>query len=414
MDPGPKNISIAGFDYDLPPGRIAQYPSPVRDQSKVLIYKDGDIREGIFGNLAEYLPPDSLLIFNETRVVHARLLFTKPGGSRIEIMCLEPHGEFQDPQLAFRQTGSSDWNCLVGNSKRWKTGSLALEEDVAGKRVSLRAERLHRYEATSEIRFSWSPQEASFAEILETLGKVPLPPYINRPAGSIDNDHYQTVYARLEGSVAAPTAGLHFTPELLQRLDDLGMQRISFTLHVGAGTFRPVVSEQIGSHEMHSEMVHLDLNELKRLYQCLSRPVVLVGTTSARLLESLYWHGVKLITGRTGGPLMEIRQWDPYEIGLDHGIGRKESLEKVIETVEASGQTGLLGRTGLIIAPGYRFNYPDMLITNFHQPKSTLLLLVAAFIGDDWKRAYEYALQHKFRFLSYGDSCIFHRKKALP
>ena len=404
----PGNLPISDYFYHLPAERIAQFPLAQRDLSKLLIYREGNISEDKFINLPEHLPEKSTIIFNETRVVHARLLFRKTGGSQIEVFCLEPSGEFKDFQLAFMDKGVTEWSCLIGNSRRWNSGLLSMETGSEDSKVTLFAERIEKEGLFSKVRFSWDPSNLSFAEILTIFGKVPLPPYITRAATELDKDHYQTVYANEDGSVAAPTAGLHFTGNLLKSLDDKGFKRINFTLHVGAGTFRPVISDLIGSHKMHAEQVFLSLDNLKSLYQSLDGPITLVGTTSARLMESLYWHGVKLINRLQAGYEMGINQWDPYDIGHRHGITRKESLEKVIESLEKNLKPGLSGETRLMIAPGYRFIYPDVLITNFHQPGSTLLLLIAAFMGQNWRKAYEYALDHDFRFLSYGDSCLFY------
>jgi S-adenosylmethionine:tRNA ribosyltransferase-isomerase len=405
----PHNIPISAYDYDLPPGRIAQFPLDQRDSSKLLIHKDGKSKADLFYNLAEHLPANSTLVFNETKVIHARLLFNKAEGSRIEIFCLEPAGNQRDYQLAFQATGTADWNCLVGNSKRWKQGPLSLFYSDEDHRINLEAERISKSDSHSLVRFSWQPEELTFAEILEKVGKIPLPPYISRQATPVDEDHYQTVYATKEGSVAAPTAGLHFTPGLLKSLENQGMQQIRFNLNVGAGTFRPVSSDTIGNHEMHQEQIWFDLPSLESLYQSLNDPIVLVGTTSVRMMESLYWHGVKLILNGPAEEYVDLRQWEPYEIGDAHGIDRKTSLEAVLEQLRKSGKDSLQGSTRLIIVPGYRFRYPDYLVTNFHQPKSTLLLLIAAFMGNDWKKAYRFALDNDFRFLSYGDSCLFTR-----
>lgn len=412
MKPGPLSIPIASYDYDLPDTRIAQFPLDQRDRSKILVYRQGVISQDIFSSIGKYLPENGLLIFNETRVVHARIIFRKQSGSHIEIFCLEPGGEIKDPQLALATRGSSEWTCLVGNSKRWKAGILVLEEMTTVGKITLKAERVRKTTDGSIIRFSWTPEGLPFSSILDSFGKVPLPPYIQRNATEIDEDHYQTIYARNEGSVAAPTAGLHFTSTLLNKLIDSGLKIINFTLHVGAGTFKPVSSEQIGDHEMHPERIYLEVEKLRELYESLDKPVILVGTTSVRLMESLYWHGVKLIKGMTTSPEADIRQWEPYEIGEAPDISRKQALEKVIKVLEKSGRNVLAGETRLMIAPGYHFHYPDILITNFHQPKSTLLLLIAAFIGEDWKKAYRFALDQEFRFLSYGDSCVFHRSNG--
>ncbi len=404
----PGKISIQHYDYPLPEHRIAQFPVEPRDASKLLIYRDGQAGSDIFSNLHAHLPPGALMIFNETRVIHARLLFRKDTGSRIEIFCLEPAGPQADYQLAFQQTGSAEWICLVGNSKRWKGGLLTLAHGDGDGAWTLQAERLQAYpDGTSRVLFRWLPDTMTFAELLERAGKIPLPPYITRQADEHDDLTYQTIYAREDGSVAAPTAGLHFTREVFNNLSEDGTRFLNFTLHVGAGTFRPVASPDLSNHEMHTEPVRYPVEKLRQLRESLDRPIVLVGTTTTRLMESLYWHGVKLIKGLAGGDRVDIRQWDPYDLPDADKISREEALEAVIRHCDRKHISVLEGETRLMIAPGYRFRYPDILITNFHQPKSTLLLLIAAFIGDGWRDAYDYALEHDFRFLSYGDSCLF-------
>jgi len=407
----PKLISIDNYDYPLPDDRIAQFPLERRDHSKLLIYRQEQVSEDIFSNLYHLLPPDSLMIFNETRVIHARLLFQKESGSPVEIFCLEPLAPFRDHQQAFQQREQAEWLCLVGNSKRWKGGKIELVENHDGQSMKIFAERVEKIEGgTSRVRFGWTPAGLTFAEVLEHAGKIPLPPYINRKPVRQDEETYQTVYARHDGSVAAPTAGLHFSNEVLAELKEKNIDNLKFILHVGAGTFRPVVSENLSGHEMHAEQVYLPLDSLEILRKSLIKPIIAVGTTTARLLESLYWHGVKVIIGLSEGPNMNVGQWDPYDLPEEFAISRETSLDAVISECKRSGSSVLKGRTSLMIAPGYRFRYPDILITNFHQPKSTLLLLIAAFIGEDWRKAYQYALDHEFRFLSYGDSCLFFRR----
>ena len=288
----------------------------------------------------------------------------------MEVFCLEPHGTIRDHQLAFQATNSSEWSCLVGNSKRWKQGPLTIAQDGPAPQIKLEAERLKKSDLHSIVRFSWEPGEMTFAEILERIGKMPLPPYISRAATAIDDDHYQTIYARQDGSVAAPTAGLHFTPELMNRLEEKGHRRLNFILHVGAGTFRPVTSETIGNHEMHQEQVRYDLDNLKKLYSSLDGTLALVGTTSVRLMESLYWQGVKMIKGLAGLNDFIIRQWDPYNIGYSHGINRKHALEAIITALEKAGDQTLSGETRLMIAPGYRFRFPICSSPIFISPKA--------------------------------------------
>ncbi len=406
----PKQINIDSYNYDLPEDRIAQYPLYIRDRSKLLISNKGLISEDVFSNLSRHLPADSLVVFNETRVIHARLLFHKDTGSPVEIFCLEPMSPFRNHQLALQQKEMAQWLCLVGNSKRWKAGKIELNMDHAGQSVQIFAERLKLMNGgTSQVRFSWIPADLTFAEVLELAGKIPLPPYINRKPLRKDEETYQTIYARQDGSVAAPTAGLHFSIDVLASLKEKNIDILKFILHVGAGTFRPVASDNLAGHDMHAEQVYLPVESLETLRASLHKPIIAVGTTTTRLLESLYWHGVKVIRGLSGGNEMNVGQWDPYDIPAQTKISREDALDAVISNCKRTGSKVLDGKTSLLIAPGYRFRYPDILITNFHQPKSTLLLLIAAFIGDDWRKAYQYALDHDFRFLSYGDSCLFFR-----
>jgi len=410
-----RDIRIEDFDYPLPAEQIAQFPLQVRDNSKLLVMKDNVISENTFSNIASLLPADSIMITNETRVVHARLLFRKPSGSQIEIFCLEPVLPTSDIQLAFQQQQNCTWKCLVGNARRWKTGSLQLESEIDGNQVSLFSNMKDRDNTSFIIHFEWTPAHLTFAQILEHFGKIPLPPYIAREASEKDNSRYQTVFARNDGSVAAPTAGLHFTPEVLSSLERKNIKTSSVTLHVGAGTFKPVSTETIGEHEMHHEQAIVPLHLLKEIlrYKTENRKIVLVGTTTVRTLESVYWQGVKWLRETAKSPLLHIEQWDPYSELPDMNISTETALQTVIETLEKSGLTELHGETSLMIAPGYTYHIPDVIITNFHQPKSTLLLLVAAFVGEQWKKAYRYALSNNFRFLSYGDSCLFfkHQQK---
>ena len=402
-----RNIRIQDYDYALPDEQIAQFPLEVRDSSKLLVFRENEISEDIFSNIASYLPSDSLLITNETRVIHARLLFRKSSGSRIEIFCLEPVDPTNDIQLAFQQQKSCTWKCLVGNARRWKSDALILEGELKGLPIYLSARLLKRDENAFYVQFEWTPNHFTFAEVLEYFGKIPLPPYIAREASESDSTRYQTVFARNDGSVAAPTAGLHFTPEVLSSLSAKGIHTDAVTLHVGAGTFKPVSSETIGMHHMHFEQVIVPLKLLKKILLYKHKRITLVGTTTVRTLESVYWQGVKWMMLPAITPVMHIEQWDPY-LGLsENHVTTEDALQCVIDTLERFGLTELQGETSLMIAPGYTYHIPDIIITNFHQPKSTLLLLVAAFIGQEWKSAYKYALAHNFRFLSYGDSCLF-------
>jgi len=407
MPESPRNIRIKDYDYPLPPGRIAQFPLETRDKSKLLILKDNQISEDIFANVVRHIPAGSLLISNETRVVHARLLFRKPSGGQIEIFCLEPVAPTNDFQLSFQQQHSSTWRCLVGNARRWKSGVLKLESEANGVMVTLEATMVERDNNNFLVQFEWNPSNLTFAQILEHLGKIPLPPYISREASENDNTRYQTVFARNDGSVAAPTAGLHFTPDVLSKLKAKHIKTASVTLHVGAGTFKPVSSETIGEHQMHYEQVIIPVNLLREILRYKQKHITLVGTTTVRTLESAYWQGVKWLHQKTDQPELHIEQWDPYQNMGEKPVSTEDALQCVIDTLEKYGLTELRGETSLMIAPGYTYHIPNAIITNFHQPKSTLLLLVAAFIGMQWKDAYRYALENNFRFLSYGDSCLF-------
>ena len=402
-----RNIRIEDFDYPLPAEQIAQFPLAVRDTSKLLVMRNNVISEDTFSNIASQLPSDSLLISNETRVVHARLLFSKPSGAQIEIFCLEPIAPTNDIQLAFHQQQSCTWKCLVGNARRWKSGTLQLESEADGMPLTLTAKMESRDDTTFLIRFEWTPENLSFAQVLEHFGKIPLPPYISREATENDNTSYQTIFARNDGSVAAPTAGLHFTPAVLSSLEKKNIKTTSVTLHVGAGTFKPVSSETIGDHHMHYEQVIVPVTLLKEILKYKNKHITLVGTTTVRTLESVYWQGLKWLNHPAEEPLMHIEQWDPYQNPTNTLVSTEKALQCVIATLEKSGLTELHGETSLMIAPGYKYHIPDAIITNFHQPKSTLLLLVAAFVGTGWKTAYNFALANNFRFLSYGDSCLF-------
>ncbi len=409
----PRDLDIEDFNYPLPEERIAFYPLPERDASKLLVYRGGEVTQSVFRKVGEFLPQGAFLVFNDTRVVRARLVFFKgEGGARIEIFCLEPSGA--DIETAFSAKGSCRFKCLVGNNKRWKQGALRMEFPVAeGGTGCLNAVKIAAAGEDFEIEFSWTPDGLSFAEMLEEAGKVPLPPYIRRQAEEGDTLRYQTVFARHNGSVAAPTAGLHFTQQVLDDLRQRGVERDFITLHVGAGTFKPVKAGLVGEHAMHSEHIVASASLIENLLRAVreNKPLVAVGTTSMRSMESLYWMGVKLACGE--GPLaggeFEVNQWDPYETCADarKRISPEEALQHLLAYMDGRGLAQLHAHTSLMIAPGYAFAFCKGLITNFHQPKSTLLLLVSAFIGDAWKDAYRYALAHDFRFLSYGDSCLF-------
>ena len=396
-----KDIHIADYDYPLPEERIAKFPLERRDQSKLLVYqRGGSLQESTFAHLSDYLPDDTLLVFNNTKVIHARLFFRKPTGSTIEVFCLEPWN--QPVASAFEEREHCVWTCFVGNNKKWKEPTLSRTFVIDSKEVALTATRREAVTNTWIVDFQWTGGY-SFAEIIEHAGVIPLPPYLNREAEESDSERYQTVYARHEGSVAAPTAGLHFTDEVFQSLASKGIGTEFITLHVGAGTFKPVSTETIGEHEMHVEKVQVSADNLRRLLAHGQKPLVAVGTTTVRTLESVYWFGVQLSVNPTLEG-MRIRQWDPYELAP---VSRDEALSLVLQWMEHRGLEVLEGETQLMIAPGYKYHVINGIVTNFHQPKSTLLLLVSALIGEAWKECYAYALAHGFRFLSYGDSCLF-------
>lgn len=397
-----KNISIDAYDYPLPEERIAKYPLAERDASKLLVMKDGQIQASQFRHIGDFLPAKSLLVFNETKVIRARLQFQKSTGSHIEVFCLEPDDDYQ---IAFSSPSPVRWKCLVGNSKRWRDGLLQMPLMVGGQEITLTAARVAKNDQYSEIEFSWTPAEMPFATILEAAGEIPLPPYLNREAEPEDRDRYQTVFAKYDGSVAAPTAGLHFTKSLLEQLSQDGFELDEVTLHVGAGTFRPVATATIGDHAMHSETIVVRRSLLENLIRHIGNPIIPVGTTSTRTLESLYWIGMILAEQGMDLRPLHVEQWYPYD---DHqALTAIEALTKIIAYLDLHRLTHLEASTALMIAPGYQMRIITGLITNFHQPRSTLLLLVSALIGEQWKEAYQYALDHGFRFLSYGDSCLF-------
>ena len=403
----PKDIRIEDYNYPLPDERIAKYPLAERDQSKLLLFRNGKIGEDSFRNIGCFLPKGSLMVFNNTKVIQARLHFHKSTGALIEVFCLEPHTP-SDYQLSFSQKGRCSWTCLVGNLKKWKGGILTREITVGNKCLTLTASRGEVSGTGHEITFEWDDQEVAFSEVLEAIGELPIPPYLNRETEESDLKTYQTVYSKIKGSVAAPTAGLHFTENVLNELDQNGVEREEITLHVGAGTFKPVKSEKIGGHEMHAEWIAVRRESIERLLahggHCTA-----VGTTSVRTLESLYYVGVLLSkTPNASQEDLHIPQWLPYEYAAAPGpkLTTTEALKEIIGYLERNQLPVLHTATQIIIAPGYKFHIVERIITNFHQPQSTLLLLVSAFIGDSWRHIYDYALSHGFRFLSYGDSSL--------
>ena len=401
-----QNINITEYDYPLPDERIAKYPLAERDASKLLILKNNNISENQFRNIGDYLPEKSVLVFNETKVVRARLQFVKDSGAAIEVFCLEPITGNGDYQLAFSACSPVEWHCLVGNSRRWKDGLLTMPLNIKGKDVVLKAERVEKTDAYSVIRFSWEPAEISFADVLETAGEIPLPPYLHREAEPSDRDRYQTVFAKYEGSVAAPTASLHLTKPLIAKLKEQGHTIEEVTLHVGAGTFRPVATDTIGEHEMHSESIIVKKQCIEHLHDNIGRTIIPVGTTSMRTIESVYWLGVMLLEQGFDERNLHVNQWFPYQDRATLPYA-KESLAAILKYLEMHHLDALHATTALMIAPSCPIMITKALITNFHQPKSTLLLLVSALIGEKWKEAYKFALEHEFRFLSYGDSCLF-------
>ena len=397
-----KSIRIEDYDYPLPDERIARYPMAQRDQSKLLCLRGEELTQHVFRELPSLLPPHTMLVFNDTRVIHARLLFRKDTGAVVEVFCLEAHG--MDVTEAFAQRERCSWVCFIGNNKKWKEGPLVQQVRVGESECTLGAMRRQAVGNAWVVDFQWSGG-LSFAEVIDAAGVIPLPPYLKRDAEASDAERYQTVYAHHDGSVAAPTAGLHFTPEVLRDLRERGVATEYVTLHVGAGTFKPVSTDTIGEHEMHVEQVQISTDNLRHIIAH-QGPLVAVGTTSVRTLESVYWFGVQLL--RDGdAAAMHIDQWAPYS-GLDcDSVGKAEAYGAVLQWMERRSVELLHGETQLMIAPGYRYRVVDGLVTNFHQPKSTLLLLVSALIGDRWRKCYSYALDHGFRFLSYGDSCLF-------
>lgn len=402
-----RNIRISDYNYPLSDHRIAKHPLAAREQCKLLCYKvGGEISEGHFYDVPAMLPEKAMLVYNNTRVINARLRFRKSTGSTIEIFCLEPVAPC-DYQLIFQTTQSCTWLCLVGNSKRWKQGPLTQEIEVDGKTVTLEANRGERRGNSFEIEFSWNGG-VTFASILEAIGEIPIPPYLNRGTESTDSADYQTVYSHIDGSVAAPTAGLHFTDEVLAECDKRGITRRELTLHVGAGTFQPVKSENIGEHEMHHEFISVQRSLLVDLINA-EGPVVAVGTTSVRTLESLYYVGQVLETNPDADEeMLTVKQWMPYSTPCE--ISTKKALQNVVDYLDRHHAEAYMGSTQLMIAPGFQYRIISGMITNFHQPQSTLLLLVSAFVGEDhWRAIYDYALNHDFRFLSYGDACFFQK-----
>ena len=406
MKEDPKHIRISEFNYPLPDERIAKFPLPVRDQSKLLLYRHGEVTEDIFTSLPDYLPANSLMIFNNTKVIQARLHFHKETGALIEVFCLEPI-QPNDYALNFQQTEHAAWLCMIGNLKKWKEGALKREITVKGKPLTLTAERGACHGTSHWVDFRWNNPEITFADILEVFGELPIPPYLNRETQESDKETYQTVYSKIKGSVAAPTAGLHFTPRVLDALREKGVALEELTLHVGAGTFKPVKSEEIEGHEMHTEYISVNRSTLEKLVAHEGKAIA-VGTTSVRTLESLYHIGVTLLHNPNATEEdLHVKQWQPYETALEiAATPAVDALQAIIAYLDRHHMETLHSSTQIIIAPGYEYRIVKAMVTNFHQPQSTLLLLVSAFLHGDWRKIYDYALAHDFRFLSYGDSSL--------
>lgn len=406
----PKDISIQDFTYDLPEERIAKYPLEVRDQSKLLVWKSGEITESIYQHLHEQLPADSLLVCNNTKVVEARLLFQKATGGQIEIFCLEPDDRYSDITTAMLSRGEVYWRCLIGGAKKWKEGSLVLDVSYKGQTLTIHATKAASLHDCFLIHFTWNQANLSFAEVLHAAGSIPLPPYLNRATEASDAERYQTVYAQHDGSVAAPTAGLHFTERVLNNLATKNIHPAFVTLHVGAGTFKPVKAAKLEDHDMHAEWIDVQASLIQQLKET-SGKIIAVGTTSLRTIETLYWMGVKIVHHTQQHSIATItiddivmHQWDAY--ALPQEINRIVALQALLDWMQTHQTTRLMCKTQILIAPGYRIRMADALITNFHQPQSTLLLLISAVVGDAWKTIYAHALANNYRFLSYGDGSL--------
>lgn len=398
-----KHIRISDYDYPLSDERIAKFPLPERDSSKLLVYRHGEVSEDRFTSLPQYLKPGMLMVFNNTKVIQARLHFRKETGALIEVFCLEPYSP-ADYAQNFQQTETCSWLCMIGNLKKWKEGVLRKEMTVNGRDLILCAERGEAVGTSHAVRFSWNDSTVTFSDILECMGELPIPPYLNRETQESDKKTYQTVYSKIKGSVAAPTAGLHFTERVLSALDNAGIEREELTLHVGAGTFKPVKSEEIEGHDMHTEYISVRRSTIEKLIAH-NGEAVAVGTTSVRTLESLYYIGLKLEKNmELSEEGLHVNQWEPYEEAS--GLSTVRALQNIVDWLDRHGIETLHTSTQIIIAPGYKYHIVKAMVTNFHQPKSTLLLLVSAFVNGDWHCIYDYALSHDFRFLSYGDSSL--------
>ncbi len=401
----PRELKIENFTYDLPNENIAYTPAEPRDTSKLLVYKNGEISQDIYRNLASKLPEDTVLVFNDTRVIKSRIFFQRPTGAVIEVFCLEPYGENAHYEAFFQQKGSALWTCLIGKVGKWKEKQLTKTLDINGISVELSVEIVEKLSDAYVVQFSWMPENISFGEVIDAAGVTPLPPYIKRIADEHDEETYQTVYSENEGSVAAPTAGLHFSPDIFDRLEKKGISKLFTTLHVGAGTFMPVKSDTMDGHNMHAEVMNISVEFLEQLLAKINSKIITVGTTSTRTLESIYWMGNKIINQPDiSHEQLKVTQWEPYEGMKRHSA--EAAVSALMEWIKQHNETELSIETQIIIAPSYEFGIVKGLITNFHQPQSTLLLLVSALIGDRWKEIYQYALENNFRFLSYGDGSL--------
>jgi len=405
----PKIISVNDYDYHLSVERIALHPLAERDASKLLIYKNGIIEETVFSSIDKYVPVNSLLVFNNSKVINARIKFTKPSGTVVEIFCLEPDGDIKDYSSIMAATNKVQWKCLVGGAAKWKDEILQKEIEVSGETVILYAKIIAKITEAFIVELFWESAVFCFAEIIEAAGKVPLPPYIKRNTDADDSSRYQTIFAAHDGSVAAPTAGLHFSPSIFEKLTAKNIEKAFVTLHVGAGTFKPVKAETMQEHEMHAEYIDVNIATIEKLKSNIGK-ITAVGTTSMRTLESLYWMGVKVHMNPTiTNP--EILQWDVYESDMNAvNYSTLEALNFLSDWMNSNNKKTLFTRTQILIVPGYTFRVVNMLVTNFHQPRSTLLLLVAAAIGNDWKKMYDHAMKNDFRFLSYGDGNLLSLK----
>lgn len=401
----PRNIQISDYNYNLPDEKIAKHPLEKRDQSKLLVYQDTKIVDEQFPSISTYLPKDSLMIFNNTKVIQARLYFKKSTGAQIEIFCLDPYSP-HDYALIFQTTNRCSWHCMIGNSKKWKEGELSNEISIGGEIITLRAKKQSSTANTHIIEFKWDNPQYTFADLLDIVGELPIPPYLNRDTEEEDKERYQTLYSKVQGSVAAPTAGLHFTEKVFEDIKQKGIKLDEVTLHVGAGTFKPVKSELIEDHEMHSEFISVKRETIQNILSHKGH-IIAVGTTSVRTLESLYYIGC-LLEENPNLKELKVGQWQPYE-KKEQKLSKEKALQNILDYLDKNGAEKLLADTQIMIAPGYEFKIVKGIVTNFHQPQSTLLLLVSAFVKGDWKSIYNHALTHEYRFLSYGDSSLLLR-----